>query len=852
MSNESRRSPQIKKLARPLIATGLIAGGLFQLVPPVLSLGTEAGTNIINRATATYQDPDGNPIEAISNTVTVIVDEVAGITAVPDKIVDTDGGALEAGDGAEYYFTVTNTGNDPNKFQVPTSVTTQNFTVIPTGNIRVEYDANNNGIIDVGEVYTYNGTAFLNPSNVDFATVDIPADTSFSVVVTGTVPNTGVSSGDPVSVTLGATPTVGDQNIAYGATGTGDLYTLDTTPSNGQREASATQSIPFASSVNPLALAKVKKSDTAYVPGDLSTYTDDLITYKLDLSVDNVDPSNLFQPASLAGTNITLDGAVAQRILVSDVIPTDTQLSSVSTGLPAGWQVVYSTDNPTTVGQEAPTTTRWWTTFGGGTGQPANLAAVKRIGFVYNGSLAPAYDTATQTGSLSFTVQVTSASTTDGLAIYNVAQVLGTTQGGDPTNIIYDESGDNNPNNFSDDGTPKNPDGSDYNPATDLGAPGTPAVADTDDGTNTGTDTTPAIGGGEPLLSTLTLVAAPDDILIGPNGQPAASGPDGTQDTDFTNKSNAFTPVDANNDDIIDAFDPAEIVFINTIQNPATTGFIANVTVEPADIALSGAAAGDIPPGTVVRITNGVSTAYYVYQAAGTWSGPFAADLTTPTAPVVLDTQLVAGEVQQVTVGIDLPSLTGITPATLPSYPITLVVFPEDNPATPGYTGEVTYNLTIDRLYPAGYVELLKESRIYSLQSNGTYAAPTAYSTANGNAKPGDIIEYRITYTNISEAASGFGNTILPATSFQVVENGTTGTNNWALDNDANGTVDTLHQNGSVASAGSIQYFFNAAAVIPDTTTDPADDVTVQKYINNVGTVAPQVTGTFTFQRELQ
>ena len=73
------------------------------------------------------------------------------------------------------------------------------------------------------------------------------------------------------------------------------------------------------------------------------------------------------------------------------------------------------------------------------------------------------------------------------------------------------------------------------------------------------------------------------------------------------------------------------------------------------------------------------------------------------------------------------------------------------------------------------------------------------------------------------------------------------GTNNWA------GT--TLHQNGTSASsgAGTVEYF-NVGTSLG--TTDPADEATgpsgVTIYRNDVGTVAPQATGTLEFTRQIQ
>ena len=937
-TSSPKRKRLLRKLVRPLISAGLLTGGLFHMVEPAFALGTLANTQINNQATATYQSGT-NTLNAVSNTVSVVVSPIAGVTVVNDKIVDLDGNAVEAGDVVSYYFTVTNVGNFNNVIRIPTAVDVTNLdangdgtpdtTIDVTGTtylshgVVILYDQAGDGlnftdnaggtagVWDPGEtgpdvwVYTTNagGTGqddYYNGTNLwDNASVLIPPDTSFTVVVTGQAPTDGtVGAGDPLTVTLGDTTTsppdnsAGQQNVAYVAdtTGDNDVFTVndfnndgtenDADFVNGQKEAGATQTIPYAASVNPLAIAAVKKSGV-YTANNVSTYADDTIDYTLNLEVRDTDPTNLFQPASLAGIQINLDGATANRIIVSDLLPVDAAgnpsvLQSVSSNLPSGWTAVYSTDDATTVGNEAPTTARWWTSFGGGAGQPANLAAVKRVGFVYdNGALSAGYNTATVAGSLTFTVVLSNSNTaaTPSLAVYNVAQVVGITQGDNPatpTNPIYDESGDNRANNYSDDGTAPNPDGSDYDPTTDTGVPanedtnGTAGLQNDELDTsnnNTGTDSDPSVGGGEPNLIT-AIRTVQDNILIGPNGQPAAVGPDGSQDTDFTNATQSFTPADANSDGIFDDFDPAEIVFTNTIQNPNTTGFIANVTVEPADITLVNATtgagvSGDIPNGTVVRLTFGGTTVYYGYDSAtGLWSGPFTnANLTGATTPLVVDTSLVAGESQTVTVGVNLPNITNITYNTLPSYPINLVVFPDENVgATPGYTGETTYNLTINRLYPAGFIELVKSARIYTYdETNGTVnPTPTAYSDApdaypaatSGNIRPGDVIEYRVIYTNISEPASGFGNVTLTGETFKLTEDGTTAVNNWA--------TWTLHQLGTNTGAVAGDPPYRGTVTYDGAATEPGDDAAVEVYENTVTSVAPGISGTFTFKRQVQ
>ncbi|MFN9209155.1 MAG: hypothetical protein ACK6C8_19795, partial [Pseudanabaena sp.] len=89
---------------------------IAQVVPP-----TPANTQILNRASGTYVDPNNPliPINATSNTVTVTVAEVAGITNVPAGIIDVNGGSVSLGDVVNFDFLVTNTGNAPSNIVFP-------------------------------------------------------------------------------------------------------------------------------------------------------------------------------------------------------------------------------------------------------------------------------------------------------------------------------------------------------------------------------------------------------------------------------------------------------------------------------------------------------------------------------------------------------------------------------------------------------------------------------------------------------------------------------------------------------------------------------------------------------------
>ena len=165
------------------------------MVNAVLADGTAAGEIISNTATATYQDEDNNTINTTSNTVTIDVGEVPGLTVVPAGITDVDGGSVEAGDTVYFDFEITNVGNYPTDIFIPdeNGVTPTNFT--PT-----EVQILNPG----GGAPT---TVTANGAQVegDLSLGLVSPDQSITVRVIGTVPTSGVTSGQPVKVQLGDT-----------------------------------------------------------------------------------------------------------------------------------------------------------------------------------------------------------------------------------------------------------------------------------------------------------------------------------------------------------------------------------------------------------------------------------------------------------------------------------------------------------------------------------------------------------------------------------------------------------------------------------------------------------------------
>jgi hypothetical protein len=839
--------------SRRLVLAALMTTGMLQPLLPAFALGTAPG-DISNTATATYSDGT-TTFNATSNTVKVTVAEVAGLEVKPAGIKDLDGGAVQAGDTLNFDFQVTNIGNNPTDIFIPalTDINAQNFN--PTG---MQY-----------AIVAADGTvgAFSNIP-VGGLVPGVLADQSIIVRVAGTVPTSGLSAGADIRVTLGDTgpndnsPATQNQPDAGSP---GDVQTKDVrtvnigteTPINGEAEASATQFIDFATQVKPLALATLKKDATSVANG--AANTDDQITYALNLTVENTSPSGAFSPEKLAATDIKLNGAAAKRILVSDVIPAGTVFdSSVPATAPPDWTIVYSIDTPSATKVPVAvngvlTNAADWVTV------KPNDAEIKRIGYIYTpGTLTdPLPANGTAIPGFKFTV-VTSGVPTQGASVYNVAQVFGQTYDDpanpvNPTNeVVYDESGDNNPNNFNDDQTPPDSTGSNFTPATDTGVPN-PGTNGIDPGGNTGLGP----NGELTKVNIGSVVAAIEDIFNGPSGQPGATGPTDAND-DFTNVSTAV-PAGTQG-----AFDPAAVTIQHTVQNPATnTVSLNNVTIEPisptqAEKADSNGAAGkfgsdaNIPNNTKVTIAYGGQTAEYLYDSA---KGIFV--IKAGDKPVNVG-DLTPGTQVNYSVTVDLPLDATLTKP-LSSIPIPILAFSDDDPTgSPGYndtlnviagntakTPEQNNNVTNDNVY-LGFMELVKEARI--LSATGIVKEDWNKTLAS-KALPGDVIEYRIKYKNISTPMQGSGSVVLNASNFSILEDGgaaavgTAPANNWA--------ASTNHQPTTQFDRGTVDYFAGVGSATPLGQSDPAANSQVGTYRNNVGAVAPGALGEFIFRRQV-
>ncbi|MBH8573301.1 hypothetical protein I8752_09800 [Nostocaceae cyanobacterium CENA369] len=857
---QSTKSKQFN-FYRCLVATTLLANGIFQLVAPVLADGTTAGQSISNTATATYEDPNspGTTINSTSNTVVVTVAEVAGITVSASGVEDSNGGSVGVGDLLIYTYTLTNVGNDPTQFRIPNLATTTGPGTV-SGTLP-------GGTANNLQYSTDGGKTWQNITSTEVFTPSVSPGGTVLVRVPVTV-QAGAQTNDVITVTLGNTPG-NAQNQLRNPDG-GDVYTADNPdgtpgevaglPVNGTREASATAQIKVGSTAKTYTLATILKTRSTYNNAGTAQITDDKLTYDLSLRVESNDPTGQgITPAPLVGTSINVDGTAATYILVSDAIPAGTDLVVAPTP-PPGWQAVYTTDPVTTDANTAN-----WKTFplkGADT-----LGSVTRVGFInLPSSITSVAPGVTVSG---FSIQiVVEPGATSPLTVANIAQLFGQTPG---TNApVYDESGDQNPSNY--DGSPGSmtpPPGTDTN---NDGIPDTLPPTSVDDGyinnptsPETGTDPSnnnsgTGTGGEANTFVIQTPVASA--ILNGPQNAPDAVGPSGLTNDDFTNKSSlvpAGTPPGTK-------LDPAAVGFTNTIKNNGTsTGTITLTPTKPTN-------ANDLPDGTKVTVTYGGQSAVYTYNKG---TGTF----TTASTPISIP-NVAAGATINYGVEVDLPANTSLSTDTIPDYagdqefgyPVYITASIDTN----GDGTADSQNITIDRVY-TGYLKLVKLSRV--LQGTGPavgtgqgdFESTPASNGIDPNANvadvprtpaPGNMIEYQIRYKNISDPQAGSGNVILNADKVVIVEDGTTaddtpaGSNNWALDNDKNGLIDTSNIVGSAKDSGAatIQFYSgnNPANTsgIDQTGTTVTTDVT--KYVDTVtGKVAPGELRTFTFQRKV-
>jgi hypothetical protein len=901
----NQHSSTKKKYYLPLIGAALSLVSLFQLSLPVFAAGTEAGQILRNTATGTYEDDDGNDYTIESNTVDVTVAKVAGITNLPtgfdDLTSSTTNTTVLTGDRVSYEFTINNVGNDLSNIFIPAlaEIATKGLTRTFTGNnenqliIQVSPALNadgtlasNNGAFSFGAIPT--GTGAVPQSRPTGGIVeDVPINGKVIVRVTGTVSAT--AAGAPIEVRLGNTPPNTDPNNpvaatqnqldnADGSTTTEQAQDVRTetattpgvagAPVGGQKEASALQQVFLGS--NPLAMTRIEKTrgtvQDGVSPTDLS---DNIIPYNLNLEVLNTTPNSLYTPGDLEGRDYTpaannpntatFNGIndITNLILISDAIPAGTKLSANLGTTTNGWTPVYTEDT-----SGSPDEMDWTRT------QPTDQAArnrVTRVGWVYdarattpapggNGAITAGTTITAAQGGFTFNVITSGLNAATGGTVANLAQVFGGTVNGVD---IFDESGDQDPSNFN--GTNQGPDETNAQ-STGIANPANHSVDSGNDNNTAGAD--PASPGGEDNVIT---IGAPGALINGPDGKPTATGdifgvgPDNNHD--FQNLGVDNFPTNAKHN-ANTTFNPNAVVFNNTLSNPGGTD-LSNVLLQPINPEFDSAFAGtgvtdeDLPIGTTVKITLGTQNATYTYQdnTATTGDTTDRIFVLTSGTPITIPT-LAAGVPLDYKVAVDLPAGTGLSTDSLINggFPVAIVAFVDgDGDGTPD-TNE-NRNLTVDQVY-TGHVKVIKQVRV--LNSAGTLKPGMDFDNDNDDKKPvpGDILEYRVIYRNISEPQVGNGNNlVLNGVNVMIDEDGTLDAvdgggldgsdNNWGLDNNNDGDLDTINVQNKAADTnnGTINFFTgNAATNTPLSstaagTTDPGDTVT--GYRSTVPLLAP-------------
>ena len=356
-------------------------------------------------------------------------------------------------------------------------------------------------------------------------------------------------------------------------------------------------------------------------------------------------------------------------------IPVGTALKSGQT-FPSG--TLYTT-SPLAI---TPLLAIWTTT------PPANLADVKRVAFNVGSSLAASGCSA------SINMEVTVTTTDATLPIVEIGDAFGSNNIGVP---ITDQSGDNVPNagdgnaNFDEGSQPGNVDGNGVHKQTGLQAQGA--------------------------------------ALVGPLGQPGATGPNSNND-DFTNRSITTGIAGVPPGGITTA--AGTIIFTNTVQNTGNANDTLALTVPT------------VPAGFTVEIsTDGGLTYTTVQPGNGSISLPVAFGA----------------------------SANFLTRVTAPAGVSVLTAFDVVVRATSTNTPSAA-NDTINRLY-TGFVRFDKTATV--INSTGVGSAT--------DAVPGAEIEYTITYTNVSGSA-GSGNHVLTANNIVITENGSLAPSTWGTTTD--------------------------------------------------------------------
>ena len=331
---DEKQNSNIKKRGKVMNAfmkaLGLSLLGLI-ISPSVWAVGTTAGTDITNTATATY-DVGGTPLTLSSNTTTTTVAELLNVIVIGQDV----GSQVTVGLGDSQQiltYQVSNTGNGTDSYSLTVANLTTSGDDFDSLNTKVYRDSNGNGVYDDSTSATPD--VELDGSNDP----SLIADQSITVFVVGDIPSTGLVDGNTADLEL----------TVISNTGTGPAGTVITTPG-------------FPDAV----IGSSEGSGTA-----IETYVLSNTVVTLNKAANVIDTGDGFGTSPVPGATIrysievVVTGAVtATGVVISDPIPTNTTYVSSSMKLDPG----TGTFGPLTDGEDSADV--------GGDGATTNAAAV--------------------------------------------------------------------------------------------------------------------------------------------------------------------------------------------------------------------------------------------------------------------------------------------------------------------------------------------------------------------------------------------------------------------------------------------------------------------------------------------
>lgn len=280
--------------------------------------GVAGGTTISNRVAVTYTEPAGASVNTFSNTVTVTVQNVTGLTITPDGF--SAPGVNAGASGVQRTFTINNTGN------ITESVTfgSGGASLITSGPMTITAafaDVNNNGTFDAGDIDIRTSTG---PLSMAF-------QTSVNVIVRLDVSPTA-TTGQTISLQLGdaAANAPSHDNVPADLT-PGSVKTVGSTGINGNLEARGDMTFAIAAA-GAVFIGPLGQPLAVGPTNNMDDYTNRTLTAGVNVP---------FGGTTTAGGVLIFQNSVLNQANIADDIEVEPQAT------PAGFTVEVSADGTT-------------------------------------------------------------------------------------------------------------------------------------------------------------------------------------------------------------------------------------------------------------------------------------------------------------------------------------------------------------------------------------------------------------------------------------------------------------------------------------------------------------------------